>query len=307
MANNTLISIVQNRVYFLSKLYKSQSIILSLALIVAFSLVFFQENQIFGSAVIVFFIHYSRKDILLLKIAYGEKYKVVLFLEYLLIFSLYVATGVFINDPFLLYSPLLFVFIMAIIYFIRPGYNQSNSKPALMVSLVSNKDFIWRSGIRATQIKFFILYLFFVPLMIAVRNIYLFSILLFSIFLVVNTFYKHKISDIYLDIINSNPKKSLLILYKKNLLSVFTFITIPAIIQFCLFSSSISILYSVASLITCIALLFQFLCTNIEACRNNKPIALVQLVNGFSVIAILLPPLLLPVIVYSVISFNKLN
>ena len=297
---------IKNRLGFLLKLFKSVSIYAFLAFVI-FSLLIFQENQILGSAISICFIHFFRNDKLLIQIAYGESYKLIIFCEYLLLFLFYVAAAVFVNDPLILYSPLVFLIIIAFLYLFKATYPYNMRGIFIWISFIDKKDFIWRSGFRGTQIKFLLIYLFFLPLMLGTKNIYIYSFLLFSLFLVVFNFYSHKISQMYLDLISGNTKKSLLTLYKKNVLSLLKLMLVPTLLQIWLFYDNELIAYSISSLIICLLLIFQFLCVNIYTYRNNRSIAFMQFLNGFSIIAILIPPLGILLAGYSFKLFNKLN
>lgn len=306
MRNLLIISLLENRIRFLIRLYTAKNILASLLIYLIFSILLFQENQILGGVIILMFVHYSRKDILLLKIAYGEKYIAVLLFEYLLIFLIFIIVDFFINDPFFYYTPIFIITLWLIFYFIRPTTKLKDSSFAIFTSLISKKDFIWKSGVRKAELKFWIINLLAIPLMIGTRNVYIFSVFLFCAGLIIQNFYNHAIPDYFLDIISNSRKKTVYRLFIRNLLSFLKIMLFPMLIQISLFYDDKAVVYSIISFTICPILLFQFLITNIDAFSKKKSIELMQLKNGFSTVSILLPPIGIVNILYSLILYNNI-
>lgn len=298
--------LITNRLRFLVKWYISIGIYAVLPLII-FGLLIFQENQILGCATSIFCIHFYRKDLLLIQLAYGGYHKLILLLEYFLFYLFYLIVGFFVKDPLILYSPLIFIFIICFLYFYESVFQFKILNCDSCKSIINKNDFIWRSGFRSSKIKFLLIYMFFISLMMGVKNIYIYSIFLLAIFFVVFNFYLPRIPQLYLDLIDNNIKKSILVLYKKNITSLLTVIIFPTILQVGLFYDNKLIIFSLLSFFICLLLIFQFLCVNIYSYRNNRSIAFIQLLNGLSIISVLIPPLGLLFGLYSCRLYRKLN
>jgi len=298
--------LINNRLRFLFRWYKSIGLY-SIVPLIIFSLLIFQENQSLCCATIICCIHFYRKDILLIQTAYGDDYKLILFFEYFLLYLFYFVIGVFVKDSLIFYSPLIFILILCFLNFYKQDYIYNTFRNVFLEFLINYKDFIWRSGLRSSSFKLLIIFLFFLPLIIGTKNIYIYSVFLFSLFLVVFNFYLPEISRVHLDLINSNLKKSILTLYKKNIVSLLTLIFLPTVIQLGLFYDNKLVLYSMSSLIICFYLIFQFLVVNIYSYQNKKSIAFIQLLNGFSIICIIIPPIGIVLAVYLNRMLKNLN
>lgn len=299
--------LLQNRIQFYFKLYKGVNIWGSLLVYILISFLLFQENQILGCAIILFHIHYTRRDITLLKVAYGEKYFISIIIDYILIYISFMILGFLIKDPLVYYSPIIFIFILLIFFTFPPQFSVSKSSLKFFCSLVSSTDFIWKSGIRSVEIKLWLIYLLAIPLMIGTRNPYIFLIFLFCFGLITNRFYNNEISEYILDIINNQRREAVKYIIKQNLISYFKITLIPFAILLILFYREKHFIFFVSSYFVLPILFLQFLLSNIKTYKTNGSSMFLQITNGFSTLSILFPPLSLVNLLYSLLLFKNIN
>lgn len=301
------VQLIQNRIQFYLNLYKGVSIWGSLLMYIFISFLLFQENQILGCSIILFHIHFTRKDITLLKIAYGDKYLIAIIFDYFLIYLSFVILGLFTNDYLIYYSPIIFALILFFFFRFPKANSIYNNKLMIFCAIVSSTDFIWKSGVRAVELKLWIIYLIAIPLMIGTRNPYIFSIFLFCIGLIINRFYNIEISEYLLDIINTHRKHALKYILRQNLFTYFKITFVPVLIFVILFYSEKHFLFIISSYFVIPILIFQFLLYNIKTFKESKSSTLLQMINGFSTLCILFPPLSLGSLVNSLLVFKNMK
>lgn len=297
----------KTRILFYLKLYKGVNIWGSLLAYIFISILLFQENQILGSVVILFHIHYTRSDITLLKIAYGENYFVTLIFDYFLIYISFLILGIFTKDPLTYYSPIIFIFLLLIFFTFPPRISVNKYSLKIFCALISPTDFIWKSGIRNIEMKLWLIYLLAIPLLIGTRNPYIFLIFLFCFGLIVNRFYSNEISEYLLDIINTQRKDAIKFILKQNIVSYFKITLIPFLLLLILFHSEKNFLFFVSSYFVLPILFLQYLISNIKTFREKNSTIIFQLINGFSTLSILFAPLSLVNLVYSLIIIKEIN
>jgi hypothetical protein len=192
-----------------------------------------------------------------------------------------------------------------IFYTLPQSISINNNRFKIFSSLVSSSDFIWRSGVRSVEMKFWVIFLLAIPLMIGTRNPYIFPIFLFCFGLISNRFYNNEISEYLLDVINTNRRYAIKQILKQNIFSYIKITILPFIIQLILFYSEKYFFFFVSSYFVMPILLFQFLVLNIKTYKEKRSTVLLQLINGFSTASILFPPLSMVSLIYSLGIFNS--
>ena len=299
--------LLKTRILFYLKLYKGVNIWGSILAYIFISFLFFQENQILGSVIILFHVHYTRRDITLLKIAYGESHFVILIFDYLLIYISFLILGIFTKDPLTYYSPIIFVFLLAIFFTFPPKISVNKYSLKIFCALISPTDFIWKSGIRNVEMKLWLIYLLAIPLMIGTRNPYIFLIFLFCFGLITNRFYHNEISEYLLDIINTQRKDAIKFILKQNIISYLKITLVPFLLLLILFHAEKNFLFFVSSYFVLPILFFQYLISNIKTFKEKNSLLIFQVINGFSTVSILFAPLSLVNLFYSLIIIKQID
>ncbi len=297
---------IKNRVKLLIIIFKKQNVIGIIISGIVLSILFFQESQSLGGIIVLSILHYDRKDLGFCQITYADNYKKILFLEYLLIYTLYTFGAFFFNDPIILYAPVLFLGFMFIVNTEKLLRFKNNYRLNLN-KYISSANYEWKVGFAKNGLKLIILTTGFLGFIILIKVIYLYNIYLFLTLLVVKDFYIAKEPSIFLEFRGKTRKQISLSTIKMHF-KTFTVLVLPVtLIQIFIFYNNIFIIYSALGLISSYLLVFFFVVEKYKKFWIEHSMKLIKIKNAFLSIATLLPPIILFIAPINFIWLNEIE
>lgn len=286
-------------------LFKGPNIILTILGGIVLSILFFQVSQSLGGIIVLCLLHFDRKDLQFCQIAYADNYKKIILLEYLIIYTLFALIAFFLNDPILVFAPLLFFGFMLFINIER--FKFKNRSRLNINRFISSTNYEWKVGFAKSGLKLIILTIAFAGAVFFIKVVYLYNIYLFLTLLVIKDFYIEKEPSIFLEFRGKTRKQISISTIKMHFKTLTALVLPVSAIQIFIFYNNIFIIYSASGLISAYLLVFFFAVEKYKKFGIEHSMKLIKIKNAFLSIATLLPPISLFIAALNFIWLNEIE
>lgn len=297
---------IRNRITLLMVLSKGKNRLAILIIGAVLSILFFQENQILGGIIALLLLHFDRKDLIFCQIVYAENYKIVIFLEYFLVYILFVVGAIFLKDPLLVYAPIFFLIYWIFINLYGTILIKKRN-PFKINKFISSANYEWKAAIGKHGIKIILITVVSIFIISFSKIIYLYNIYIFLVLLVIKDFYIPKEPSIFLEF-RGDTKKQIIVTTLKMHYKVFSLTIFPVTtVQFIMFYNDILLIYSLGGLLSAYVLILFIIVDKYKKIELDVSPQLTKLKTAFLSCSVLLPVLTIFVGIQSFIWINEIE